>query len=139
VNGAAVPAGPGRLTEDALAFLAERHLATLTTLRQDGRPHVVPVGFTYADGIVRVITSGASQKALNVLRSGHATVCQVDRARWLTLGGPARVLDDAASVSDAERRYAERYRPPRENPQRVVLEVTVTDVMGQAGLLHPRR
>ena len=30
-----------------LAFLAERHLATLTTLRADGSPHVVPVGFSY--------------------------------------------------------------------------------------------
>jgi PPOX class probable F420-dependent enzyme len=134
-----VSRGIERLTDDALAFLTEYHLATLTTLRQDGRPHVVPVGFTYADGIVRVITSGVSQKALNVARGGHATVCQVDRARWLTLGGPARVLDDPASVTDAEARYAERYRPPRVNPQRVVLEVTVTDVMGQAGLLNPRR
>ena len=132
-------AGPGRLTEDALAFLAERHLATLTTLRQDGRPHVVPVGFTYADGIVRIITSGHSQKALNAQRTGHAAVCQVDRARWLTLGGPARLVDDPAAVRDAEQRYAQRYRPPRETPQRVVLEVTVTDVMGQAALLRPRR
>ena len=31
----------------SLDFLAERHLATLTTLRRDGTPHVVPVGFTY--------------------------------------------------------------------------------------------
>ncbi len=130
--------GIERLADEALAFLEERHLATLTTLRRDGRPHVVPVGFTYADGIVRVITSGASQKALNVLRGGWASVCQVDRARWLTLGGPARVLDDPESVLDAEQRYAARYRPPRENPQRVVLEVQATDVMGQAGLLRPR-
>ncbi|MBN7562350.1 F420-dependent biliverdin reductase, partial [Mycobacteroides abscessus subsp. abscessus] len=30
-----------RLTDDALAFLSERHLAMLTTLRQDNSPHVV--------------------------------------------------------------------------------------------------
>ncbi|MEO2108984.1 MAG: pyridoxamine 5'-phosphate oxidase family protein, partial [Actinomycetota bacterium] len=43
----------------ALAFLTERHLATLTTLRPDGTPHVVPVGFTWdPDGpTVRIITS----------------------------------------------------------------------------------
>ena len=34
--------GPG-----LLQFLTERHLATLTTLRTDGSPHVVPVGVTY--------------------------------------------------------------------------------------------
>lgn len=128
-----------RLTDAALEFLAERHLATLTTLRTDGRPHVVPIGFTYADGVVRVITDGASQKALNVRRGGHATVCQVDGGRWLTLAGPARVLDDPASVADAVERYAVRYRPPRANPSRVVIAVQVDHVMGQAALLRPRR
>ena len=32
-----------RLTNDALAFLTERHLAMLTTLRNDNSPHVVAV------------------------------------------------------------------------------------------------
>ena len=40
---------PAALSDDALAFLATRHLATLTTLRPDGSPHVVPVGFTWDD------------------------------------------------------------------------------------------
>ena len=35
------------LSPDLLTFLTERHLATLTTLRADGTPHVVPVGFTF--------------------------------------------------------------------------------------------
>jgi uncharacterized pyridoxamine 5'-phosphate oxidase family protein len=38
---------PADLTPEMLEFLRERHLATLTTLRPDGSPHVVPVGFTY--------------------------------------------------------------------------------------------
>ena len=47
-----------------LAFLAERHLATLTTIRADGTPHVVPVGFSYdPGGVVRVITFAGSVKA----------------------------------------------------------------------------
>src|ERR687898_142980 len=56
---------PAALPDDAVAFLTERHLATLTTLRPDGTPHVVPVGFTWdADaGLARVITSGQSRKA----------------------------------------------------------------------------
>ncbi|EUA44422.1 hypothetical protein I552_4195 [Mycobacterium xenopi 3993] len=36
-----------RLSNDALAFLTERHLAMLTTLRADNTPHVVAVGFTF--------------------------------------------------------------------------------------------
>src|SRR4051794_2027586 len=118
-----------------LQFLTERHLATLTTLRADGSPHVVPVGVTYdeATGTARVITSGGSAKARHV-RAGQwrVAVCQVDGRRWLTLEGTATVRDDAASVRDAERRYAQRYRQPRENPRRVVLEIAVDRMLGNA-------
>ncbi|MDQ1739799.1 MAG: hypothetical protein QOE53_1451, partial [Pseudonocardiales bacterium] len=34
------------------------------------------------------------------------------------------------SVADAERRYAERYRAPRVNPRRVVLEIAISRVLG---------
>ncbi len=59
---------PQRLPDEVLAFLDERHLATLTTLRPDGSPHVVAVGFTWDDdaGLARVITFAPSRKARNV-------------------------------------------------------------------------
>ena len=41
---------------------------------------------------------------------------------------------EAESVRDAENRYAARYKPPRENPQRVVVEITVQRVLGSASL-----
>ncbi len=50
-----VARSPAQLTDSDLAFLAERHLATLTTLRADGSPHVCAVGFSYAHGVARVI------------------------------------------------------------------------------------
>ena len=119
------------LTDAALEFVRERHLATLTTLRRDGTPHVVAVGFTWDPdaGKARVITSGDSQKALNVLRGGYAAVSQVDGGRWLTLEGPARVLRESAAVVDAVERYAGRYRQPRPNPKRVVIEIDVRRVL----------
>ena len=123
---------PRALSDEALDFLSERHLATLTTLRRDGSPHVVPVGFTWdADaGVARVITSGTSQKARNAGRGGRAVVCQVEGRRWLALEGPARVLRDPDAVADAVARYAVRYRQPRVNPERVVLEIAVDRVLG---------
>ena len=125
---------PTALADDVLAFLAERHLATLTTLRPDGTPHVVPVGFTWDDDarLVRVITDGASAKARNV-RAGspRAVVSQVDGARWLSLEGVPACSSDPERVADAVRRYAERYRQPRENPTRVVLEIAVDRVLGR--------
>jgi PPOX class probable F420-dependent enzyme len=128
-----VPREPSELGPEALAFLAERHLATLTTLRPDGTPHVVPVGVTYDPdtATARVITSGASVKARHV-REGQArvAVCQVDGRRWLTLEGAAVVRDEPAAVADAVERYARRYRQPRENPSRVVVEISVDRVLG---------
>ena len=123
------------LPDGLLAFLTERHLATLTTLRGDGSPHVVPVGVTYdaATRTARVITSGSSAKARHVRDGqGRVAVCQVDGRRWVTLEGTAVVRDDPASVADAEQRYARRYRTPRANPARVVLEISVDRVLGTA-------
>ena len=125
--------GPG-----LVVFLIERHLATLTTLRRDGSPHVVPVGVTYdpATRTARVITSGGSAKARHV-RDGHGldggprvAVCQVDGRRWITLEGTAVVRADPAAVAEAVARYAVRYRQPRENPARVVIEISVDRILG---------
>ncbi|RDI67103.1 PPOX class F420-dependent oxidoreductase [Nocardia pseudobrasiliensis] len=120
----------------ALEFVTERHLATLTTLRADGTPHVVAVGFTWDPkaGLVRVITSAHMVKVRNVRRGGYAAVSQLEGRRWLTLEGPAEVLDDPAAVADAERRYAERYRTPRENPQRVVIAIRPTRLLSSSTL-----
>ncbi len=118
-------------------FWTERHLCTLTTLRADGSPHVVAVGATLdaEAGVARVITSGGSAKVRHV-RDGQTRVaiCQVEGRRWSTVEGTAVIRDEPDVVADAERRYAARYRVPRPNPQRVVIEVTVTKVLGSATL-----
>lgn len=110
-------------------FLTERHLAVLVTQRADGSPHSVPVGFTVADGCVRVITRDGSVKVANARRGGRASVTQVDGGRWVTLEGPVRVRDEADEVSSAVAAYAVRYRPPAQRDDRVVIEIEVDHVM----------
>lgn len=121
---------PRPLTPAAIEFVTERHLATLTTLRADGSPHVVPVGFTFdpAAGSVRVITFSGAVKAANAAAGRRAAVCQVDGARWITLEGVPRVTDDPAAVGRAVEAYAERYRPPKERTDRVVIEIAIDRV-----------
>jgi len=123
------------LTEDGLRFVTERHLATLSTLSANGSIHAVPVGFTVHDGTAFVITSRTSQKVLNVRRSGHATLCQVEGAGWITLIGRAQILEDPASVALAVSRYAARYRQPRVNPERVAIAIDIQRMLGSGGLL----
>jgi PPOX class probable F420-dependent enzyme len=121
------------MSSEMLGFLAERHLATLTTIRADGSPHVVPVGFSYDsdDGVVRVITFAGSVKARHAALGGRAAVCQVDGARWATLEGMARLVDDAPAIALAVAGYAARYRQPSERVDRVAIEITVDKVMGR--------
>jgi len=76
------------------------------------------------------ITSGRSQKVANLRRDPRVAVCQVDRGRWSTIEGTAEVLEDPQSGADAVRRYSERYRQPRENPERVALRITIERVIG---------
>ena len=121
---------PAALPDDVVAFLTERHLATLTTLRADGSPHVVAVGFTWDGSMARVITNGTSRKAAHAALGGRAVVAQVDGRRWLSLEGTIGVSSDPERVAEAVRRYVLRYRQPSVNPQRVVLEITVDRVLG---------
>jgi PPOX class probable F420-dependent enzyme len=127
---------PHHLSTPALEFLAERHLASLTTLRPNGTPHVVAVGFTYEPdaALVRVITFGPSQKVRNIRAAAEprAVVCQIDGGRWLSFEGSAEVTDDPARVGEAVRRYAERYRQPGDRDDRVAIEVRVDRVLGRA-------
>jgi F420H(2)-dependent biliverdin reductase len=126
---------PAALSDSVTAFLEERHLGTLTTLRPDGSPHVVAIGFTWdAEAqLARVISFASSRKARNLVASpgSRAVVCQVDGGRWLALEGTATVTDDPGRVAEAVRRYAERYRQPGEREDRVAIEIAVDRVLGR--------
>jgi PPOX class probable F420-dependent enzyme len=120
-----------------LDFWTERHLCTLTTLRSDGRPHVVPVGVALdlEERCAWVIASGASVKVRQVRERGTLAACQVDGRHWSTLEGTGTVLTDPASVARACERYAARYRTPRANPERVAIRIEVDSFLGSSSIV----
>ena len=120
------------LDGEHLAFWRERHLCAVTTLRRDGSPHVVPMGIALGpDGDVAWgITSGASRKVAHLRVDPRIAVNQVDGRRWSTIEGTAEVLEDPASIEEAVRTYAGRYRQPGENSSRVALRIMITRVIG---------
>jgi PPOX class probable F420-dependent enzyme len=125
------------VSDEWRAFWSERHLCSLVTPRRDGSPHVVPVGVTVDvdEEIARVICRGGSQKARNVAAwaeqgGARVAVSQFEGRRWSTLEGLAVVRREPEQVRDAEERYALRYRVPKVNPERVVLEIAVDRVLG---------
>jgi len=115
------------------AFLAEPRVATLTTLRPDGSPHVVAVRFSWDrhTELVRVLTVASSRKARNLAANpgSRAALCQVAGFRWVTLEGSASIHTDPARISDAARRYTARYASPPPNPRgRIVIEIAIDRV-----------
>lgn len=126
--------GRPSLTPTQIEFVRENILATLTTLRADGSPHVVPVGFTYDldQNLVRVITFAKSMKARHAAQGGRAVVSQVDRGRWITIEGTVRLRTEADVVAQAVEAYAGRYRQPKVREDRVVIEIMIDKVMGRA-------
>ncbi len=126
-----------QLAPPMAAFVAERHLASLTLVRPGGRPHVTPVGFTWdpETGLARVITWSGSVKARLLEANGSlpAALCQVDGGRWCTLDGSAVVTADPERCREGVRRYAARYSQPQDRGEdRRVIEIAVERVLGRA-------
>lgn len=123
-----------RLSDDGEQFVHDRHLATLSTIGPSGLIHVVAVGFTVFEGVLRVITSDATQKVRNIERDPRATISQVAGPQWLTVAGHATIERDPEAVAQAVELYAARYRQPQPNPRRVVIRLVPSQVLGSASL-----
>ena len=124
------------MPEAVIAFLAERHVATLSTQRPDGSLHVTPVGFGYdsAERTARIITFEGARKARNLEAAGgagRAVLCQVDGGRWLTLEGRGRVVRDRDAVARAVEAYGARFGAPGEREGRIAIEIAVDRIMGR--------
>jgi len=129
------------LTPEQLVFVLERHVATLTTLRPDGTPHVTPVAFawdpatgsawmTSDDGSVKVRNTEAAATA-STAGGARGAICQVDGGRWLTLEGVLTVSRELDDVTEAEQRYGRRYGGTLDpDPRRVALRLTADRVLG---------
>jgi PPOX class probable F420-dependent enzyme len=124
------------LNPEQLVFVTERHLATLTTLRGDGSPHVTPVAFMWdaTIGAALMTTERGSAKAVNARRRPdggvpRAAICQVDGGRWLTIEGTIEVDDTPEAVADAVARHARRYHAIEPSDARVVLRLIADRVL----------
>jgi nitroimidazol reductase NimA-like FMN-containing flavoprotein (pyridoxamine 5'-phosphate oxidase superfamily) len=120
-----VPEGiEAKLTEGRLSA----HLATSV----DDRPHVAPVWYTYADGVVSFLTGG---KKLRNVRANPRVALSVEKAdeagvHWrIVLLGTAHVVGDRERVRAAAEDIYRRYYGPEatvgDGPLGTLVEVRV--------------
>lgn len=119
-------------------FLTERHLAILTLVRPDGRPHSTPIGFMWDEEaeVVKIITWSGSLKT-RLLEKGNlvGSIAQVDGGRWVTFEGSCSVSADPEVCEDAVERYARRYSPPKDRgADRRVITMTVSRILASNSL-----
>ena len=62
-------------------------------------------------------------------------MAQITGPRWLSIAGTATIESDPAAVARAVALYAERYRQPAENPNRVCIRIVPERILGAPGLL----
>lgn len=104
------------LTKKRDAHIDERLRAELmmwlSTVRPDGRPHLVPVWFLW-DGRTILIFSRPNQQKLRNLQHNSSVVVALDTAEQgddvVMIEGKAELLDDP-KVSAALPAYAEKYK-----------------------------
>jgi F420H(2)-dependent biliverdin reductase len=128
---------PDQLDANALAFLDEVHLATLTTTTPAGQLHVVPVAYSYDrdERTIRIVAPGNTVKVANAEAGSDGALCFVDGGRWMSLHGLMEVRRDPARVADTVARYTARYGPPHgEISDRVSLELCVESIRGRFAL-----
>lgn len=126
---------------EARRRFAEAEVATLATVRPDGRPHLVPVVFS-ADGDVIVLVVDPKPKAsadlqrLRNIAANPAVSLLVDhyesdwsRLWWVRADGNARVVSSGAERDEAIRLLEEKY------PQ----YGTLTGEFGPAVIVRVRR
>ncbi len=97
--------------DDTIQTLETAELFWITTVRDDGRPHVSPLVAVWLDGAIHFSTGSEEQKAVNLRSNQHViltTGCnQWDRGLDVVIEGDAvQITDDEAlqRLADAWRR-----------------------------------
>jgi nitroimidazol reductase NimA-like FMN-containing flavoprotein (pyridoxamine 5'-phosphate oxidase superfamily) len=94
------PAAEATSWEATVALLEAAQLAWITTVRDDGRPHVTPLVTVWLDDAVHFCTGAEEQKGINLRGNAHVVIttgCNTwDRGMDVVVEGDAvRVTDEA--------------------------------------------
>ena len=135
--------------EDRLRdLLSGSHNGVLVTLKRDGRPQLSNVGYTFADGVIRVSVTDGRAKTANLRRDPRASfyVTAPDFRTYVVAEGDAELTPVAKDPHDAtvdelvdvyraiagEHPDWDEYREAMVNDDRLVVRIPVTRLYGAA-------
>ena len=67
--------------EELDAFLRQKHVARLATIRNDGSPHLSPIWYVWDEGKIWIIFGATRLRVRNLTRDPRATICIDEDAR----------------------------------------------------------
>jgi hypothetical protein len=88
----------------------------LTTINDDGTPHVTPVGALWIDGTFWFQTGARTLKARNVERDPRCTLATSIRGADVVLDGVAERVTDPSAVARAAQAWADSGWPAEPDP-----------------------
>jgi len=88
----------------------------LTTINEDGSPHVTPVGAMWLDGTFWFQTGARTRKSRNVARDPRCSVAVSIRDADVVVEGHAVPVTDAASVARVAKAWADNGWPAEPDP-----------------------
>ena len=124
--------------EELDAFLAQADTIMLASLRRDGSPFVIPVGFDWDGEFVRLSTLKSRVKYRNLVANPQITFCVVDPqmpTRYLEIRGYAEITDDPEGTLNRKmfRRMSGReFDLDEPGAERVIVKIVPTQVSAPA-------
>jgi PPOX class probable F420-dependent enzyme len=101
---------PQMTREQVEQFLRQPRMASLITLRADGRPTAAPLWYEWADGVARLFSGRATGKVQRLLHDNRAALAITagtgEPPAWVTIEGTASVVTGGG---DLALRLAPRY------------------------------
>jgi hypothetical protein len=88
----------------------------LTTLNDDGSPHVTPVGAIWLDGTYWFQTGASTRKARNVVRDPRCTIAVSVLGADVVLEGHAELVTDVNDLDRVARAWADQGWPAEPDP-----------------------
>jgi PPOX class probable F420-dependent enzyme len=93
----------------AVDRLSKAHNYFLSTVRPDGRPHVMPVWGVWVDRVFYFSTGRQSRKSKNLSQNPRCVVCPEDAAEAVMLEGTAREIKEKSTRGRFVVAYKKKY------------------------------